>query len=155
MRYTKATEFPEIIQQLSQAYNNLNPELRIHISRPGPTTILSSFIEEVLAKSQSWKDILGSQSRFPSNRQNQQLFRHEGRRGNNNFNIIAWNEVRQFPTARPNFRPAFRPFIPYMNFRPQYPFTSQFKSNLNTNEKPKPKPLLASRPRLALIAGFV
>jgi hypothetical protein len=124
MRHVKAAEFPETIQQLSQAYNNLDPELRIHISRPGPTTTLSSFMEEVSAKSQSWKDVLGSQSRFPSDRQNRPPFRHEGRRGNNNFNIVARNEVRQFPAARPNFRPAFRPFVPYMNFRPQYPFTS-------------------------------
>jgi hypothetical protein len=49
----KAAEFSSTIQQLSQAYNNIDPELRMHLTRPGPQTTLASFMEEAVEKAES------------------------------------------------------------------------------------------------------
>jgi hypothetical protein len=50
MQYSKATNLNKPIQQLLQAYNNLDLILRLYINRPTNKTTIQDFIKELSTK---------------------------------------------------------------------------------------------------------
>jgi hypothetical protein len=117
VRHAKAAEFEKPVQQLSQAWNNLAPELRVHIERPTENTTLRQFMDAVSSKQDSWSEMYQKNDRpraLP--RPNRRLA------GNSQFSYRDRNNRNRDRDRRP-----VRPFYPNMNFQPYYPF-----SNLRT-----------------------
>lgn len=67
MRHARAVELDKPIQQLSQAYNNLDPQLRPFVNRPNHATTVREFMDELEAKQDAWRDMYAARS-YPAAR---------------------------------------------------------------------------------------
>jgi hypothetical protein len=156
VRHAKAAEFEKPVQQLSHAWNNLAPELRVHIQRPTENTTLRQFMDVVLSKQDSWSEMYQNRPRVLP-RPDRLLA------GNSQLSYRERNNRDRDRDRRP-----VRPFYPNMNFRPHYPFSNlrppfqQFQqqplgtsqNSANSMQKNDQNALPPFRPRLQLTAGF-
>ncbi|KAH8784099.1 hypothetical protein F5882DRAFT_128196 [Hyaloscypha sp. PMI_1271] len=110
MRHAKATEMDRPHQQLSHVYNNLDPELRPHISAPDEKTIASELLKSLANKQEAWQDMIVA--RRPRDASTRPTPRFDTRGTNSRY---PRNGDRQGTTS------GFRPYQPRPNITPQSP----------------------------------
>ena len=96
IRHAKAANLESTENQLSYVYNNLDPELRLNIDPPTPTTTVAQIIEALDRKKEVWFDYY---NRPRPSYGNYQTYNNRGGRGQS-----------QFRSGRNNDRSYDRPF---------------------------------------------
>lgn len=144
IRHSKAAHLDKAFQQLSYVYNNLDPTFRPFVPKPTETSTITNYMMILAEKQETWTDMLLAQSQ-PGPR------RLQPQNGGRYHQISATAEIQ-------NRQRPYRPFVPGMNFRPQYPF-SQFRfqqgeRQANVEKTPEKQALPAPKNRLQITAGY-
>lgn len=145
MRHARAAELDKPIQQLSQAYNNLDPQLRPFINRPNHATTVREFMDELEAKQDAWRDMYAARS-YPAARTYPGPPNRPQRPQTQQCNNQSFFR-RPDPTSfRPWAQAGNRPFSSSFNSANQQP---DFKAN-----EYKPRGFLTGKPRLQITAAY-
>jgi hypothetical protein len=146
IRHSQAVDMDRPLQQMANAWNNLDPELQPFVRRPTANTSMAEFMEDLASHEQAWYNMYNSRRASESRRLINSGFRSSNLRGRS---TAFRGGLRPFP-FNPSFN--FRPFVPFQSFQSSMS-ANQNHSEANQSGKPAQNALPASKPVLQLTAG--